>query len=243
MTLSRTACLALIGVVLGACLASPAQAQQPRTLSIRDGKVIIDGQTIDARRLPPGLEIGSMEAHYHFVGIEQPVVEIGDQLYAVTDRLEPISEDEVRRRNASVILRGGQQSSLQAMAPSRPGARDLQAAHQQYLSELRQHSHGLYERLMREQQMDAETRELARVIRLLPEGPERQAQIDTLRATLNRIFDLKQENRLREIEKLQQQMMELQRSLQKRERMREAMIDRRMRELIGPRAAADSLGR
>jgi alcohol dehydrogenase class IV len=53
-----------------------------------------------------------------------------------------------------------------------------------------------------------------------------------LRATLNRIFDLKQENRRREIDQLQRQIAELQNSLKQRERMREEMIDRRLQQLV-----------
>jgi ElaB/YqjD/DUF883 family membrane-anchored ribosome-binding protein len=80
--------------------------------------------------------------------------------------------------------------------------------------------------------MEQQTYELARTIRRLPAGPERQAQIDTLRATLNRIFDLKQENRQREIEQLQRQISELRKSLRKREEMRDEMIEQRLQQLI-----------
>jgi ElaB/YqjD/DUF883 family membrane-anchored ribosome-binding protein len=80
--------------------------------------------------------------------------------------------------------------------------------------------------------MEQQTYELARTIRRLPTGPERQAQIDTLRATLNRIFDLKQENRQREIEQLQRQISELRKSLRKREEMRDEMIEQRLQQLI-----------
>ena len=75
-------------------------------------------------------------------------------------------------------------------------------------------------------------RNLARTIRLLPEGAERRAQIDTLRAMLEDIFAVKQENRRREIERLQRQIRELQENLQRRAQMRDRMIDRHLRQLI-----------
>lgn len=234
--------------VLGALIAGsadPVAAQEARTLDIRDGRVFIDGRALSSDQLPPSLDLDGVEARYHFVGIQRPVVEIDGQLFAVNDRLEPVSEDEVRRQNASVILRGvnqrqrasGVQAASSAGATSAPSAArnssDLHAAQQEYLSEMQRRHRELYDRLVRERQMEAETMELARVIRLLPDGPERQAQIDTLRATLNEIFDLKQENRRREIEALQQQIMDLQRSLKQREQMRDAMVDQRIQQLLG----------
>jgi hypothetical protein len=246
-SLSRTACVLFAGLVLSMLPAVHAHAQEARTLTIQNGTVYIDGRALSSDRLPGPLALDGVQAHYRFLGIQEPVVEIGGQLYAVNETLEPVSEEEARRRNASVILQGGTQSP-QALRPTREQqaagtrAADLQQAHQQYLKELQQHSHSLYERIMRERRMEAETRELARVIRLLPEGPERQAQVDTLRATLNQIFELKQDNRLREIEQLQNQIMELQRSLQKRERMRQKMIDQRMKQLIGTEDEGASSG-
>jgi len=239
----RTACALIIGCLLGATPITDAYAQEARTLTIQDETVYIDGRALPSSSLPASINLDGVQAHYRFLGIQQPVVEIGGQLYAVSDSLEPVSEQEARRRDASVILQGGvrQQQALRS-SPSAPsgGTAGLRQAHQQYLKELQKHSHSLYERIMRERRMEAETRELARTIRLLPEGAERQTQIDTLRATLNKIFELKQENRLREIEQLQNQIVDLQRSLQKRERMREEMIDRRMSQLIGAEGETSS---
>jgi predicted RNase H-like nuclease (RuvC/YqgF family) len=80
--------------------------------------------------------------------------------------------------------------------------------------------------------MEQNARNLAHAIRLLPEGAERQARIDTLRVMLEDIFELKQENRRREIEHLQRQIQEIQKNLRKREQMRDRMIDRHLRQLI-----------
>jgi hypothetical protein len=219
-----------------------------RTLTIHDDTVYVDGKALSQSELPSSLDVSGVEAQYRFLGIDRPVLELGGQLYAVTDRLEPVSEDEVRRRNASVILRGSQQAAAgvqQASAGDRAqtprGSREaataeaseMEAARQAYLREMQERSETLYRQLVRERRMEAETRDLARIIRLLPDGPERDAQIDTLRSMLNRTFDLKQENRRREIERLQRQIDELQRRLEMREAMREEMIEERMEYLIG----------
>jgi hypothetical protein len=208
--------------------AGPASAQT-RTLVIDDGVVRIDGEQLAEDRLPASLDLSGIRAQYQFVGIAQPIVEIDGRFFAVTDRLRPVPEDSVRNANASVVLRNLDRT---ATASQQPASADLQSAHQEYLSDVERRSRKLYERLVREHRMEQQTYELARTIRRLPAGPERQAQIDTLRATLNRIFDLKQENRQREIEQLQRQISELRKSLRKREEMRDEMIEQRLQQLI-----------
>jgi len=228
------ACLLATGVLLWMGSAPATLAQSTRTLTIDDGTVHIDGQLVPKGQWPPSLDLSGVQAQYQFVGIQRPVVEIDGRLFAVTDRLEPVSEREIQSANASVILRDLNRRSSPAPAGStnlRP-TDDLQAAHREYLSEVQRQSHQLYERLLRERRMEQQTYELAKLVRQLPEGPERQAKVDTLRATLNRIFDLKQENRRREIEQLQRQILELQKSIRKREDMREQMVEHRLQQLI-----------
>lgn len=253
----------LLGLALAVLLvaAPPATAQtQTRTLTIHDNTVYVDGNPVKADQLPPSLDISGIEAQYRFLGIQKPVVEINGTLYALTDTsIEPVSEDEVRRQsNASVILQRPQMQSRSGLATASSASRDagpattsgnsnassanaeanaeakaMATAREEYLQEMRRRSQELYENLMRERRMELESREIARTIRLLPDGPERSAQIDTLRATLNRIFDLKQDNRRREIEQLQRKIDELQRRLEQREDMRDEMIERRLADLIG----------
>ena len=239
MTRATSLCF-LISLLLVGLLALPAQAQQARTLDIRDGQVVIDGRPVPADSLPPALDVDGLEAHYHFVGIDRPVVELNGTLYAMSDRLEPVSEQEVRGQ--SVILRGAAQAvrpaeitssdARSSEATASDAATDMHAARQAYLRDMERQSRELYRQLMRERAMEAEAQERARVIRLLPEGPERKAQIDSLRNALNQIFDLKQVNRRREIERLQQQILDIQRRIRKREDMRDAMIEHRMQHLV-----------
>lgn len=229
MTRATPFCFLTTFVLVG-LLALPAQAQQARTLDIRDGQVAIDGRPVPTDSLPATLNLDGLEAHYHFVGIDRPVVELKGTLYAVSDRLEPVSEQEVQGQ--SVILRGAAQAVRPAEVTSSDAAVDMQAARQAYLRDMERQSRELYRQLMRERAMEAEAQEVARVIRLLPDGPERQAQIDSLRKALNQVFDLKQANRQREIERLQQQILDIQRRIRKREEMRDAMIDHRMQQLV-----------
>lgn len=223
-------CSLLVGMLLGTPLLPSAAAQQTHSLDIRDGTVYIDDQAVPESQLPSGLDLEGISAHYRFVGIKRPVIELKGQLYAIDDGLKPVSKADVAGDQASVILR---ERPVQMQGRRSPESTDTRVARQQYLNDVQQTSRELYERLLRERRMEQQAQDLAQVIRLLPEGGERRAKIDSLRAMLNQIFDIKQENRRREIERLQQKIQELQRSLQERRKMRETMIDRRLQQLLG----------
>ena len=233
-TFFRTGCGLLLGVMLWGAAAPVAGAQQTRTLNIRDGTVYVDGRPLADDQLPDSLNLQGINAHYRFLDIQRPVIELNGRLFAVGEGLTPVTEEEVRKQRASVVL-GGAWTRSQASGPRR-NTTASRPDHGPYLSELQRSSRKLYERLLRERRMEQSARDLAHAIRLMPEGEERQARIDTLRAMLQDIFELKQENRRREIDRLEREIQELQRSLQKRRQMRERMIQYRLNELTGATA-------
>lgn len=216
-----TVVLGVFIVLLGWSGMSPfAVAQQTRTLSIQDGTVYVDGTSLSEDQVPEGLDLDGLTAQYHFVGVQRPVVELDGQLFAVTDRLIPVTRDE---RNAQMEGQSGGQSDAEA----------IPTAHEQYLQDVQQSSRELYERLQRERVLEKNAKDLARAIRILPDGERRRGRIDSLRALLNNLFELKQANHRREIEHLQRQIQELQRRLQKRQEMRASMIQNRLEHLVG----------
>jgi len=227
----RLVCGCILGALLWGAVLPTAWAQQARTLDIQNGTVYVNGRPLLGDQLPDSLNLEGVNAHYRFLGIEHPVVEINDRLFAVKNGLTPVTEEEIRDKHASVVLRDETTRVSSQKAPSQGSPSRSMAAHRRYLDAVQKSSRKLYERLMRERQMEEDARKLARTIRLLPKGPERQARIDTLRALLGEIFELKQKNRRREIERLQRQIQELENSIRKRERMRQLMIDRRLRQL------------
>lgn len=240
MSFSRLGCGLLLGVFLWGAVAPVASAQQSRTLTIRDGTVYVDGQELPADQVPSTLNLEGVTAQYRFVGIQRPVIELGGRLYAVDEGLTPVSEEEVNAEKSSVILQEidarpavARASDGEARSVTPRSLEQAREAQQQYLSEVQKANRELYERLVRERTMEQQAQDLARVARLLPEdSDERRAKEDSLRALLNNIFDLKQENRRREIERLQREIQKLQQSLQKRREMREAMIDHRLDQLL-----------
>lgn len=103
---------------------------------------------------------------------------------------------------------------------------------QSYLQDVQQQDVELYGQLVREWELEAKTYALAATIRDMDPSPERDHMTAKLRTQLQHIFELKQENRRREIEQLEKRLTDLQNSLEKRERMRERMIDKRLGELL-----------
>jgi len=242
MRFSRLCFGLLLVAFLWSALVPAAPAQQTRTLTIRDGTVHVDGQQLSGNQVPGDLDLEGITARYRFVGIQRPVIELNGRLYAVDDGLTPVSEEEVNAEKSSVILQeidarpsalASDGPAVQAKSTAARSVESARAAQQQYLSDVQKANRELYERLLRERSLEQQAQDLARVIRMLPAGsPERGAKVDTLQVLLNDIFDLKQENRRREIERLQREIQELQRSLQKRKRMREAMIEHRLDQLV-----------
>lgn len=229
--LLRTGCGLLLGMVLWSAVASMTIAQQTRTLTIRDGTIFVDGQQLSNDQVPSDLDLEGVTAQYQFVGIQQPVIEFNGRLFAIKNGLKQVSEEEVNGQTSSVILQ--EISARPTAARSQASNPDLDPQ-RQYLNDVQKANRQLYERLVRERTMEQKAQDLARVIHMLPEDSrDRRAKTDTLQALLNDIFELKQENRRREIERLQRQIQEVQRGLQKRRQMRDRMIEHRLQELLG----------
>jgi len=104
---------------------------------------------------------------------------------------------------------------------------------QAYLYDIEQQDTLLYRRLLNEFELERETQRLAALVLSQPDGKERTLRRTELRELLEHIFELKQENRRSEIEQLETQLTELQRLLAKREAVKNQIVERRLRELIG----------
>jgi len=216
---SRLASGLVLGLLLWGLFLPVASAQQVHTLNIQDGTVYVDGQPLSEEQLPDSLDLQGVRANYRFVGVQRPVVELQGRLFVVENGLRPITEEEVREQRASVVLGSGAvRTQASSSRSGMEAASNPEASHRQYLDAVQRSSRDLYQRLQRERQMEQNAENLARTIRL--------------RAMLEDIFAVKQENRRREIERLQRQIRELQQNLQRRAQMRDRMIDRHLRQLI-----------
>ncbi len=101
-----------------------------------------------------------------------------------------------------------------------------------YFESVEQENRQLYQRLLEEWGMENETVQLAFEIRRLPEGDRREDGLRRLRELLDEAFELKQENRRREVSQLESELEALRARLEERERQRERLIEARIRELL-----------
>ena len=144
---------------------------------------------------------------------------------AVAEAEADVDDYAPRASRQSVAYAANTQSNASA-------ANQYNAMMQQYISEVSQRDQALYRQLIEELELERETKEIAYQARTLPQGDERDEQIENLRELLGRIFDLKQENRQQEIEQLEQQLNILKKRLDERESMKDKIIDHRIRQLI-----------
>lgn len=101
-----------------------------------------------------------------------------------------------------------------------------------YLNEVESENRELFERLVAEREMEGETMRLAREINTLAPGRQREARTEALRQKLREIFELKQDNRRREIAHLEKELVGLRGRLQTRERLRDQIIEQRLEQLL-----------
>ncbi len=104
---------------------------------------------------------------------------------------------------------------------------------QHYLSDIQDNNKGLFDQLMSERLMEHETAIMARKVAAMEKGKARRDSIAVLRERLTDIFELKQENRRREVEQLEEKLQELQKAVSERERLGDQIVDRRLQELLG----------
>ncbi len=234
----------LIGLL---ALAPAAHAQDLTTLRIEDGAVYVNSERVPAEELPASLDVRGMQAEVRFSGAAATAVELNGHAYTVRDGAlyeVPASSDSTlvffrtrptgdagdfftrqadAHREAAVLFRQQHEAMIQALQQ------------QEYLGELRRANRQLYRQLGREAQLEAEARALAvriRVEEMEERAEQREAQVRQLREHLERAFELKQQNRRREIGQLEEELEQMMERLEERLRLRERIIERRLQELL-----------
>ena len=146
-----------------------------------------------------------------------------------TAELELLSNQvEQRQANQAIVAARDRVAQAAEVVQSLPR---LQV--QSYFSDVQQYNQNLYALLVREWRMERDAEALALEIRRTPAGTRQSNLIAQLRLKLDEIFELKQQNRRREIQQLEQELNALNERLQKREQWRDRLIDQRLSELIG----------
>lgn len=190
---------------------------QVHRLEIHEGTVYHDGAALPEGALPAELDVEGMSMTFEYSGPVAPAIGLNGRLYTLEgDRLVELDEAEVDR---------------QAFALTKPEPLG-RSAEQAYMQGLSERDRALYERIVREREMEAEAVRLARALRRA-DATERAPLREQLREKLDAMFELKQENRREEIRQVDEVLQSLQQRLQEREAMRDQIIQHRMRELTG----------
>jgi len=271
----------MVGVVLALLLGAgaPVGAQNVRTLTIRDGKVLIDDREVPEKDLPASLDLQDIEATYTFAGDMSFRFQLGEVFYVFDNeglreaskvyfvdgrsagrvpfsaflvQAQALQEstqelDELSRQFEQSPLPAPQQANLVLKKARFQVAQAAQVVGslprlevQSYFSDVWRSDQNLYALLIRELRLEREAAALAREIRSLPDGNLRQSRIEQLREKLYAIFELKQKNRRREIEQLEQQLGALKERLQERQQLRDLIIDQYLKQLIGVQNPPDN---
>ncbi len=240
----------LVCIALSLIWCTSASFAQTQTLTIQDGRVLVNGKELTEDQIPSSLNVERLNVQLQFTG---SAIELNGHYYAIEDQtLREVHPLDLPQNETTVIFRSefneaddlgptrqdGALSRSREPLPLAPSAAGDEAVEQntlmqQYVFEVAQRDQALYQQLITELELERETREIALRVRQLPPGEEREEQIAHLRALLGRILDLKQDNRRREIAQLEEQLSILQDRLVRREAMKEQMIDRRIEELLG----------
>ena len=280
-SMNRVFRITMVAVVLALLLGAgaPVGAQNVRTLTIRDGKVLIDDREVPEKDLPVSLDLQDIEVTYTFAGDMSFRFQLGEVFYVFDNeglreaskvyfvdgrsagrlpfsaflvQAQALQEstqelDELSRQFEQSLLPAPQQANLVLKKARFQVAQAAQVVGslprlevQSYFSDVWRSDQNLYALLIRELRLEREAAALAREIRSLPDGNLRQSRIEQLREKLYAIFELKQKNRRREIEQLEQQLGALKERLQERQQLRDLIIDQYLKQLIGVQNPPDN---
>ncbi len=239
-------------------LNSPAVAQAYR-IELRDGRIWLNGRLISPQELPPGFTVNPhLQARLVVEGEEEPIIDLAGYRFRIRDhRLELLPKETIWLSPGLMALlqqSGEQLRRLEKQlrrVQDRPEMREME----QYMRELERQLSQIQEQFARsaeevmdkagvwgarlygerlaEQHLEIKSRQLAARIRKVQDEAERVRLRRKLRNLLEDLFELKQENRRREIRLVRDRLRELEEQLQAREKHRKAIIEQRMRELLG----------
>ena len=205
-------------------------AAEVHLLEIRDGRIWHDGQLLPEAELPGTLADDGLSLTFEYAGPVTPALALNGRLYALEgEELVELDRAELAERPQAYAL---VPELVVNTVPVSERAAPV-SAEEAYLKTLSEHDRALYERLMREREMVSEAHRLAYSYRRAPDDAVRTRLGGQLRAKLEAMFELKQENRREEIRQVEYLLEALRTQLQERQAMKNEIIDRRMRELTG----------
>lgn len=222
-----------------------------QTLALRDGRLVrveepsqqaevsvyfrVQGETVPAdeavRRVSPQ-STASVASGTAYAG-SAVAADMLRQSQALEAQVLELAEEDVQRLRREQLERQVQLLQRQAASMVETANRLTQAEVQAYFDALQQRDTDLFQQIQREWSLEASTVQIANEIRRTNDSSRRARLSEELRARLDHMFELKQENRRREIDQLERELEALQERLAQRERLRDEIVRRRMEELTG----------
>ncbi len=183
-------------------------------------------QESDQRDTPIQLQLGADQRSGSatspaFAAMQHHTTAVQEQVRQLQQLIEGLDREEI-----ATIL---EQLQVHATRASRFAGDVALLEMQSYLEAVQQSDEELHARLMRERELERESKMLAEQ---LQSGEASQEERAELRAKLSEIFELKQQNRRSEVEELERKLDRLQKRLEKRERFRDRIIERRLEHLL-----------
>ena len=190
----------------------PREAQDPAPQPPRDG---------NERRAPRPL----LTPHIDRIYVRDPIVN-PEEVLAWLKENEPATMGRLMKLEEE----GRNEDAKRLLAEAGMRVRELK--------ELKQRDPKGYEKMMELRRLELESMTLADQARLAP-PEEREAAQKKLRETLSRLFDLREESRVRELAELKRRVEGLEKALAERKTNKDRIVEKRRRELLGEKSEDD----
>ena len=140
------------------------------------------------------------------------------------------NEPETYRRLMDVQEAGRRPEAMRILEDAAPRMREM--------NDLKQRDPRGYEKVMDMRRLERESVELADAARRAP-PEQRDASVQKLKETLGRLFDAREEVRVRELAELKRRVEALEKALGDRKSNKDRLVERRRRELMGEKTDED----
>jgi hypothetical protein len=140
------------------------------------------------------------------------------------------NEPETYQRLMQIQEEGRRDEVMRILAEAGPRVREL--------SELKQRDPKGYEKMMELRRLERESMEQADAARRAP-PEEREAASKKLKETLGRLFDAREEARVRELVELKRRVEALEKAMTDRKAGKDRIVEKRRRELMGEKSEDD----
>jgi hypothetical protein len=140
------------------------------------------------------------------------------------------NEPETYRRVLRAIEEGRRPEATRLLTEAEPRMREM--------ADLKARDPKAWERAQELRRLERESLDIADRARTA-EPADRELAAKKLKETLDRLFDLREEAKARELEELKRRVADVEKQLEARKTAKERIVDRRKRELLGERLQDD----